>query len=203
MAQTGRSNVRYVDPQRRYTVVLGPSWNAPFEALPHDGRAGTHDSADGRCGAYASIGRGQAPTKIFRHYPQSAVCSPLEFQHERRAAGDGASWADGLTARCHSRVRWARVAVRDFGWAEDRNGSDSVIRRCRLNVRFARKRTRLKGAPRSVRHTYAQATHAPRPAPKIFCSAIIIAERYRRAGTSRPIGRSTGVSGRCVSAVRR
>jgi hypothetical protein len=44
MAQTGRSNVRYVDPQRRYTVVLGPSWNAPFEALPHDDRAGTHDS---------------------------------------------------------------------------------------------------------------------------------------------------------------
>jgi hypothetical protein len=59
MAQTGRSNVRYVDPQRRYTVVLGPSWNAPFEALPHDGRAGTHDGADGRCGSYASIGRGQ------------------------------------------------------------------------------------------------------------------------------------------------
>jgi hypothetical protein len=40
MAQTGRSNVRYVDPQRRYTVVLGPSWNAPIEALPHDDRAG-------------------------------------------------------------------------------------------------------------------------------------------------------------------
>jgi len=39
MAQTGRSNVRYVDPQRRYTVVLGPSWNAPFGALPHDDRA--------------------------------------------------------------------------------------------------------------------------------------------------------------------
>src|SRR6516164_6231179 len=74
MAQTGRSNVRYVDPQRRYTVVLGPSWNAPCEALPHDDRAGTHDSADGRCGAYASIGCGQAPTKIFRRYPQSAVC---------------------------------------------------------------------------------------------------------------------------------
>src|SRR5437879_13918586 len=60
MAQTGRSNVRYVDPQRRYTVVLGPSWNAPFGALPHDDRAGTHDSADGRCGSYASVGRGQA-----------------------------------------------------------------------------------------------------------------------------------------------
>jgi hypothetical protein len=89
MAQTGRSNVRYVDPQRRYTVVLGPSWNAPFGALPHDDRAGTHDSADGRCGAYASIGCGQAPTKIFRRYPQSAVCSPLEFRHERRAASDG------------------------------------------------------------------------------------------------------------------
>jgi hypothetical protein len=60
MAQTGRSNVRYVDPQRRYTVVLGPSWNAPFEASPHDDRAGTHDSADGRCGWYVFIGRGQA-----------------------------------------------------------------------------------------------------------------------------------------------
>jgi hypothetical protein len=60
MAQTGRSNVRYVDPQRRYTVVLGPSWNAPIGALPHDDRAGTHDGADGRCGSYASIGRGQA-----------------------------------------------------------------------------------------------------------------------------------------------
>jgi hypothetical protein len=59
-AQTGRSNVRYVDPQRRYTVVLGPSWNAPFGALPHDDRAGTHDGADGRCGSYAPIGRGQA-----------------------------------------------------------------------------------------------------------------------------------------------
>ena len=60
MAQTGRSNARYVDPQRRYTVVLGPSWNAPFGALPHNDRAGTHDGADGRCGSYAPIGRGQA-----------------------------------------------------------------------------------------------------------------------------------------------
>src|SRR5262245_66242906 len=60
MAQTGRSNVRYVDPQRRYTVVLGPSWNAPFGALPHNDRVGTHDSADGRRGSYAHIGRGQA-----------------------------------------------------------------------------------------------------------------------------------------------
>ena len=70
MAQTGRSNVRYVDPQRRHTAVLGPSWNALFRPLPHDDRAGTHDSADGRCGSYASIGRGQAATKIFRRYPQ-------------------------------------------------------------------------------------------------------------------------------------
>jgi hypothetical protein len=97
MAQTGRSNVRYVDPQRRYTAVLGPSWNAPFEALPHDDRAGTHDSADGRCGSYASIGRGQASTKIFRRYPQSALCSknparaPLVTGHPRpsRARGRG------------------------------------------------------------------------------------------------------------------
>ena len=73
MAQTGRSNVRYVDPQRRYTLVLGPSWNAPIGALPHDDRAGTHDSADGQCGSYASIVRGQAATKIFRRYPQGGV----------------------------------------------------------------------------------------------------------------------------------
>ena len=52
---------------------LASSWNAPFEALLHDDRAGTHDSADGRCRAYARIGRGQVPTKIFRRYPQSAV----------------------------------------------------------------------------------------------------------------------------------
>jgi hypothetical protein len=39
--------------------MLGPSWNAPIGALPHDDRAGTHDSADGHCGSYASIGRGQ------------------------------------------------------------------------------------------------------------------------------------------------
>ena len=70
MAQTGRSNVRYVDPQRRCTLVLGPSWNAPIGALPHDDRAGTHDSADGQCGSYASIRRGQAATTIFRQYPQ-------------------------------------------------------------------------------------------------------------------------------------
>src|ERR1700746_3097925 len=119
MAQTGRSNVRYVDPQHRYTVVLGPSWNAPFGALPHDDRAGTHDSADGRCGAYASIGCGQAPTKIFRRYPQSAVCSPLESGTS--AAGDGHSGRQP-----NSEVPfWSAlcaVAVRDFGWAEYRNG---------------------------------------------------------------------------------
>jgi hypothetical protein len=40
--------------------MLGPSWNAPIGALPHDDRAGTHDSADGHCGSYASIGAGQA-----------------------------------------------------------------------------------------------------------------------------------------------
>ena len=69
-------HVRYVDPQRRYALVLGPSWNAPIGALPHDDRAGTHDSADGQCGSYASIVRGQAAAKIFRRYPQR-VCQGL------------------------------------------------------------------------------------------------------------------------------
>jgi hypothetical protein len=56
-----------------------------------------------------------------------AVCSPLE-SGTSAAAGDGASRADGLTARCHSGARWAPVAVRDFGWAEDRNGSMVLIK---------------------------------------------------------------------------
>ena len=34
------------------------------EALPHDDRAGTHDSADGRCRSYAFIGRGQSPRSV-------------------------------------------------------------------------------------------------------------------------------------------
>jgi hypothetical protein len=70
-------HVRYVDPQRRYTVVLGPSWNAPIGALPHDDRAGTHDSADGQCGSYASVGHGQAATNIYRRYPQRVGIPPL------------------------------------------------------------------------------------------------------------------------------
>jgi hypothetical protein len=98
MAQTGRSNVRYVDPQRRYTVVLGPSWNAPFEALPHNDRAGTHDSADRRCGSYAPIGCGQAALWITsKNFCRSA--SPLRIRHERRGY-DGASRAHSLTVRC-------------------------------------------------------------------------------------------------------
>ena len=120
MAQTGRSNVRYVDPQRRYTVVLGPSWNAPIGTLPHDDRAGTHDSADGRCGSYASIGSGQAPTKVFRRYPQSAVCSPLEVRstsisgiHLRTRALPGRA-TSGLMHRskhiCHSITSLARTS---------------------------------------------------------------------------------------------
>ena len=80
MAQTGRSNVRYVDPQRRYTVVLGPSWNAPFGALPHDDRAGTHDSADGRCGSYVSIGCGQAALWI----TSKKFCGFAAMRHSRR-----------------------------------------------------------------------------------------------------------------------
>jgi hypothetical protein len=43
------------------------------------------------------------------------------------------------------------AALRDFNSAYVACGSDSVIRRYRLNVRFARKRTRLKGARRLVR----------------------------------------------------
>ena len=86
MAQTGRSNVRYVDPQRRYTVVLSPSWNAPFGALPHDDRAGTHDSADGRSGSYASIGHGQAALWITSKNfgTSSAAATPSGGRTSRR-----------------------------------------------------------------------------------------------------------------------
>jgi hypothetical protein len=54
-------HVRYVDPQRRYTAVLGPSWNVLFRALPHDDRAGTHDSADGRCDRMPPLGAVKPP----------------------------------------------------------------------------------------------------------------------------------------------
>src|SRR5262245_37719754 len=86
MAQTGRSSVRYVDPQRRYTVVLGPSWNAPFGASPHDDRAGTHDSADGRCESYVSIGRGQAALWITsKKFCGFAALRDFEAAFERSA----------------------------------------------------------------------------------------------------------------------
>src|SRR6516162_9160407 len=90
-------HVRYVDPRRRYTVVLGPSWNAPFGALPHDDRAGTHDSADGQCGSYASIGRGQAATTIFRRYPQR--CSALESGTSAAAATPSSLLRCGISSR--------------------------------------------------------------------------------------------------------
>src|SRR5262249_42554740 len=103
MAQAGRSNVRYVDPQRRYTVVLGPSWNAPFGALPHDDRAGTHDGADGRCGWYASIGRGQPALWImsknfYRRAATSASLQLLRREMSRRATS--------RHMRCNKRPTW-------------------------------------------------------------------------------------------------
>jgi hypothetical protein len=47
-------------------------------------------------------------------------------------------------------MRQETAALRDFDPGYDRSRSDSVIRRCRFNVRFARKRTRLKGAHQLV-----------------------------------------------------
>jgi hypothetical protein len=43
----------------------------------------------------------------------------------------------------HVTVRRKAAALRDYDLAHVRVGSDSVIRRCRLDVRFARKRTEL------------------------------------------------------------
>jgi hypothetical protein len=42
-----------------------------------------------------------------------------------------------------SQLRQETAALQDFNRANVGSGSDSVIRRCRLDVRFARKRTRL------------------------------------------------------------
>ena len=114
MAQTGRSNVRYVDPQRRYTVMLGPSWNAPIGALPHDDRAGTHDSADGRCGSYASIGGGQAALWITsKDFCRSServphcnkIASPIG-RHELASAG-----SHSFARRTHSITSSARAST--------------------------------------------------------------------------------------------
>src|SRR5262249_30028486 len=112
MAQTGRSNVRYVDPQRRYTVVLGPSWNAPFGALPHDDRAGIHDGADGQCGSYAPAGSGQAAmwitSKIFcrRLYPwKSGTTAAPPSSHRTRAVSWFFPKANNQGLRITRRVR--------------------------------------------------------------------------------------------------
>jgi hypothetical protein len=81
------------------------------------------------------------------------VCSPLE-SGTSAAAGDGASRADGLTARCHSGARWAPVAVWDFGWAEDRNGSwlceNSSARRARRNISKKLRTMESNRAPRTM-----------------------------------------------------
>jgi|SRR5215469_11868209 hypothetical protein len=79
---------------------LASSWNAPFEALPHNDRAGTHDSADGQFKAYACIGRGQAQTTIFGRYPQSAA-SLLCW---RRRAWSLFLWARGEEPRLNVRA---------------------------------------------------------------------------------------------------
>src|SRR5262249_22785001 len=117
MAQTGRSNVRYVDPQRRYTVVLGPSWNAPFGASPHDDRAGTHDGADARCEWYALMGPGQAAlwitSKKFCGFARCGISSRLLTAAGQRVAAAlreraelGGDEVDALLARaCATRCR--------------------------------------------------------------------------------------------------
>jgi hypothetical protein len=158
MAQTGRSNVRYVDPQRRYTAVLGPSWNAPFEALPHDDRAGTHDSADGRCRAYASIGRGQAPTKIFRRYPQSAVCSLLG-----RSLLNEAALAE-LESALHTDLPWVREHTR-LGelarrWDEQGRRNSATLRGADLDAaeRWLDRRPADANAPTDLHQAFIRAS---------------------------------------------
>src|SRR5262245_33597077 len=60
------------------------------EALPHDDRAGTHDSADGRSRSYASIGRGQAALWITSKNFLSQCVAPWKSGTSATAAGDGA-----------------------------------------------------------------------------------------------------------------
>jgi hypothetical protein len=156
MAQTGRSNVRYVDPQRRYTVVLSPSWNAPFGALPHDDRAGTHDSADGRCGSYASIGRGQASTKIFRRYPQGALCSPLKIRHERRGC-DGASRAGPNSEVPFWSALGAPLQCGILAGLRTGMGQDRLSEECPRRVRFTS--TNRHQSPRLSRPVSARSGH--------------------------------------------
>jgi|SRR6516164_6108382 hypothetical protein len=82
MAQTGRSNVRYVDPQRRYTVVLSPSWNALAERCPTT-TALEHttvpmDNAD----RMPPLGAVKPQQIIFDDIHRG--CSPLGIRHEHR-----------------------------------------------------------------------------------------------------------------------
>jgi hypothetical protein len=68
-------------------------------------------------------------------------------------------------------AREGTAALRDFDPAYARLGSDSVIRRCRFNVRFARKRTRLNGAQRLI--ALRSLTPRQRTRPRVF-------EQYRQ-----------------------
>src|SRR5262249_5929405 len=83
-----------------------------------------------------------------------------EWPRRRRAAKRDKQFSPP-DVDCHVTLPWgscngwdhitpSRAALRDFKAAYVCCGSDSVVRRCRLNVRFARKRTRLKGAHRLV-----------------------------------------------------
>ena len=56
---------------------------------------------------------------------------------------------------------WGRIcAAQQKSAADDRIGSDSVIRRCRLNVRIARRRTWLKGAQHLILRRRLARAHA-------------------------------------------
>src|SRR5262249_11019 len=123
MAQTGRSNVRYVDPQRRYTVVLGPSWNAPFGALPMT----------------TALERTIVPMDDAERMPPLGAVKPQQkFFDVIHRAQCVAPWNSGTSAarlvtgilseRPNGEVPfWSALGacrtVRNFVWAEDRNGS--------------------------------------------------------------------------------
>ena len=82
MAQTGRSNVRYVDPRRRYTVVLGHHGTPLSERCPTttalEYTTVPMDNAD----RMPPLGAVKPQQKFFDDIHRG--CSPLGIRHERR-----------------------------------------------------------------------------------------------------------------------
>jgi tetratricopeptide (TPR) repeat protein len=137
-----------------YTEALGPLRTAT-DRMP-DFRPGFV----WRAAAAAQLGLDeearQAASGVLRLQPDFKISEWLRFlrlakQEDADRLADGlrkAGWRSDCTVRDRTTCGAGTMPVPVTPAVLSGSGSDSVIRRCRLNVRFARKRTRLSTRPR-------------------------------------------------------